>query len=214
MISQVPTSQVRRGPWLCVITPKRAKNLKLVFWANRTLKSKVLAKKLSLYFPLVFYIMIQNETAPTIVLSWTQDHAIPYIRINRLPDSSEAQRHPFRKTAISNLMPRYWFLFRWFYPSLYFKLWQSTTNFEAEHKKWINKENQVVHLWQKWQMFAVCWVSPLMDSSAAALFVASTKTQKLHDASSCICRICASSIILDFKKHQLVFHPQYPQVWF
>ena len=107
-----------------------------------------------------------------------------------------------------------WFLFRWFYPSLYFKLWQSTTNFEAEHKKWINKENQVVHLWQKWQMFAVCWVSPLMDSSAAALFVASTKTQKLHNASSCICRICASSIILDFKKHQLVFHPQYPQVWF
>ena len=126
-----------------------------------------------------------------------------------LTDSSEAQRHPFRKTAISNFMPRYWFLFRWFYPSLDFKLWQSTTNFEAEHKKWINKENQVVHLWQKWQMFAVCWVSPLMDSSAAALFVASTKTQKLHDASSCICRICASSIILDFKKPQLVFHPQY-----
>ena len=61
-------------------------------------------------------------------------------------------------------------------------------------------------------MFAVCWVSPLMDSSAAALFVASTKTQKLHDASSCICRICASSIILDFKKHQLVFHPQYPSL--
>ena len=30
-------------------------------------------------------------------------------------------------------------------------------------------------MWQKWQMFAVCWVFPLMDSSAAALFVASPK---------------------------------------